>query len=81
MLPEAIDKRDEQMRTLVMSADFGTSRASATPTNASSGVSSRPAAGETDLQNFVGHADPRTTFTYVCQRDRLSKSPAYTLKN
>ncbi len=33
-----------------------------------------------DLQDFAGHADPRTTLTYIRQRDRLSKSPAYTLK-
>jgi hypothetical protein len=28
----------------------------------------------------AGHADPRTTLTYVRNRDRLSKSPAYVLK-
>lgn len=33
-----------------------------------------------DLQDFAGHADPRTTLTYIRSRDRLSKSPAYTLK-
>jgi integrase/recombinase XerD len=33
-----------------------------------------------DLQGFAGHADPRTTFTYIRSRDRLSKSPAYVLK-
>jgi integrase/recombinase XerD len=33
-----------------------------------------------DLQDFAGHADPRTTLTYIRTRDRLSKSPAYTLK-
>jgi hypothetical protein len=33
-----------------------------------------------DLQDFAGHADPRTTLTYIRQRDRLSKSPAYALK-
>jgi integrase/recombinase XerD len=33
-----------------------------------------------DLQDFAGHADPRTTLTYICSRDRLSKSPAYVLK-
>lgn len=33
-----------------------------------------------DLQDFAGHADPRTTLTYVRNRDRLSKSPAYVLK-
>lgn len=32
-----------------------------------------------DLQDFAGHADPRTTLTYIRSRDRLSKSPAYTL--
>ena len=31
------------------------------------------------LQNFAGHSDPRTTLTYIRSRDRLSKSPAYTL--
>ncbi len=34
-----------------------------------------------DLQDFAGHADPRTTLTYVRTRDRLSKSPAYVLKH
>ena len=29
-----------------------------------------------DLQDFAGHADPRTTLSYIRQRDRLSKSPA-----
>jgi integrase/recombinase XerD len=33
-----------------------------------------------DLQNFAGHADPRTTLTYIRARDRLSKSPAYVIK-
>jgi integrase/recombinase XerD len=33
-----------------------------------------------DLQDFAGHADPRTTLTYIRKRDRLSKSPAYVLK-
>jgi integrase/recombinase XerD len=33
-----------------------------------------------DLQEFAGHADPRTTLTYIRSRDRLSKSPAYVLK-
>lgn len=33
-----------------------------------------------DLQDFAGHADPRTTLTYIRSRDRLSKSPAYLLK-
>jgi integrase/recombinase XerD len=33
-----------------------------------------------DLQDFAGHQDPRTTLTYIRTRDRLSKSPAYTLK-
>jgi integrase/recombinase XerD len=33
-----------------------------------------------DLQDFAGHADPRTTLTYIRPRDRLSKSPAYELK-
>jgi integrase/recombinase XerD len=32
-----------------------------------------------DLQDFAGHADPRTTLTYIRARDRLSKSPAYVL--
>ena len=32
-----------------------------------------------DLQDFAGHADPRTTLTYIRTRDRLSKSPAYDL--
>jgi integrase/recombinase XerD len=33
-----------------------------------------------DLQDFAGHADPRTTLGYIRQRDRLSKSPAYAIK-
>ena len=33
-----------------------------------------------DLQDFAGHADPRTTLTYILNRDRLSRSPAYVLK-
>lgn len=32
-----------------------------------------------DLQDFAGHSDPRTTLTYIRNRDRLSKSPAYLL--
>jgi len=32
-----------------------------------------------DLQDFAGHADPRTTLTYIRSHDRLSKSPAYVL--
>lgn len=33
-----------------------------------------------DLQDFAGHADPRTTLGYIRNRDRLSRSPAYVLK-
>jgi integrase/recombinase XerD len=33
-----------------------------------------------DLQDFAGHADPRTTLTSIRSRDRLSKSPVYVLK-
>jgi integrase/recombinase XerD len=33
-----------------------------------------------DLQDVAGHADPRTTLTYIRSHDRLSKSPAYVLK-
>ena len=33
-----------------------------------------------DLQDYAGHADPRTTLTYIRSRDRLSKSPAYVIK-
>lgn len=32
-----------------------------------------------DLQDFAGHSDPQTTLTYIRNRDRLSKSPAYLL--
>ena len=28
----------------------------------------------------AGHADPRTTLSYIRNRDRLSKSPAYVLR-
>jgi integrase/recombinase XerD len=33
-----------------------------------------------DLQDYAGHADPRTTLAYIRTRDRLSKSPAYVLR-
>jgi integrase/recombinase XerD len=33
-----------------------------------------------DLQDFAGHADPRTTLSYIRARDRLSNSPAYALR-
>lgn len=33
-----------------------------------------------DLQDFAGHADPRTTLSYIRNRDRLKDSPAYLLK-
>lgn len=33
-----------------------------------------------DLQDFAGHADPRTTLGYIRNRDRLHRSPAYVLK-
>lgn len=33
-----------------------------------------------DLQDFAGHSDPRTTLTYIRNRDRLSNSPAYVLR-
>ncbi len=33
-----------------------------------------------DLQDFAGHADPRTTLTYIRSRELLSNSPAYVLK-
>ena len=33
-----------------------------------------------DLQDFAGHADPRTTLTDIRNRDRLSRSPADVLK-
>ncbi len=29
-----------------------------------------------DLQDFASHADPRTTLTYIRNRDRFSRSPA-----
>ena len=29
-----------------------------------------------DLQDFAGHADPRTTLAYIRNRDRLCRSPA-----
>src|SRR5579875_1313170 len=32
-----------------------------------------------DLQDFAGHADPRTTLTYIRNRNRLHQSPAYRL--
>lgn len=32
-----------------------------------------------DLQDFAGHADPRTTLTYIRNRDSLTDSPAYRL--
>jgi integrase/recombinase XerD len=32
-----------------------------------------------DLQDFAGHADPKTALTYIPSRDRPSKSPAYVL--
>jgi integrase/recombinase XerD len=32
-----------------------------------------------DLQDFAGHADPRTTLTYIRNRDRLTGSPGYLL--
>lgn len=32
------------------------------------------------LQNYAGHADPRTTLTYIRKREGLSKSPAYAIK-
>lgn len=32
------------------------------------------------LQDFMGHADPRTTLTYLRNHDRLSDSPACLLK-
>lgn len=34
-----------------------------------------------DLQDFAGHAAPRTTLTYIRTRDRMSKSPGYVLSN
>lgn len=36
--------------------------------------------GIIDLQNFAGHSDPRTTLTYIRNRGRPSRSPAYVLK-
>ena len=33
-----------------------------------------------ELQEFAGHADPRTTLTYIRSGDHISKSPAYILK-
>jgi integrase/recombinase XerD len=33
-----------------------------------------------DLQDFAGHADPRTTLGYIRNRDRLKDSPAYLLR-
>ena len=33
-----------------------------------------------ELQEFAGHADPRTTLSYIRSGDRLSNSPAYSLK-
>ena len=33
-----------------------------------------------DLQDFAGHAVPRTTLTYIRSRDRLNKSPACVLR-
>ena len=33
-----------------------------------------------DLQQFAGHGDPRTTLTYIRNRDRLSKSTAHVLR-
>jgi integrase/recombinase XerD len=33
-----------------------------------------------DLQDFAGHADPRTTLTYIRSRNRLTSSPAYILR-
>jgi integrase/recombinase XerD len=32
-----------------------------------------------DLQDYAGHADPRTTLTYIRNRERLKDSPAYLL--
>jgi integrase/recombinase XerD len=32
-----------------------------------------------DLQDFAGHADPRTTLAYIRSHDRRSKSPSYIL--
>lgn len=33
-----------------------------------------------DLQDFAGHADPRTTLSYIRARDRLAKSAAFVLR-
>jgi integrase/recombinase XerD len=33
-----------------------------------------------DLQDMARHADPRTTLTYIRNRDRLGKSPVYMLR-
>jgi hypothetical protein len=33
-----------------------------------------------DLQEIAGHSDPRTTLTYIRNRERLSHCPAYVLK-
>lgn len=33
-----------------------------------------------DLQDFAGHADPRTTLAYIRSRDRLEQSPSYLIK-
>jgi len=33
-----------------------------------------------DLQDFAGHADPRTTLAYIRSQERLSKSPTYVLR-
>ena len=33
-----------------------------------------------DLQDFAGHADPRTMLSDIRNRDRLSRSPAYVLR-
>ncbi len=32
-----------------------------------------------DVQTFAGHCDPKTTLSYIRNRDRLNKSPAYVL--
>jgi integrase/recombinase XerD len=33
-----------------------------------------------DLQDFAGHADPRTTLTYIRSRDHITNITAYMLK-
>ncbi len=33
-----------------------------------------------DLQDFAGHGDPRTTLTYIRNRNRLTDSPAYLIR-